>query len=149
MQHDYYYGTEADQFSFYRIPKVLFTDSEYRKLSTNAKTLYGILLDRMNLSVKNGWLDEKGRVYIICTIKEIKSSMGCAEQKAVKLLNELEYDAGLITRKRQGMGKPNVIYVKNFISADTAVSGRLSARPGKGKADRSKPASRSSPPTTV
>ena len=117
MQHDYYYGTEADQFSFYRIPKVLFTDSEYRKLSTDAKTLYGILLDRMNLSVKNGWLDEKGRVYIICTIKEIKSSMGCAEQKAVKLLNELEYDAGLITRKRQGMGKPNVIYVKNFISA--------------------------------
>ena len=84
MQHDYYYGTEADQFSFYRIPKVLFTADEYKGLSTDAKTLYGILLDRMNLSAKNGWLDEKGRVYIVFTIKEIKSSLGCAEQRAVK-----------------------------------------------------------------
>ena len=115
MQHDYYYGTEADQFSFYRIPKVLFTADEYKGLSTDAKTLYGILLDRMNLSAKNGWLDEKGRVYIVFTIKEIKSSLGCAEQKAVKLLNELEYDVGLITRKRLGLGKPNVIYVRNFL----------------------------------
>ena len=115
MQLDYFYGEESDQFTFYRIPKVLFTAKEFNGISTDAKALYGILLDRMNLSAKNEWFDEKGRVYIICTINEIKSSLGCADQKAVKLLNELEYDVGLIARKRQGMGKPNVIYVKNII----------------------------------
>ena len=85
------------------------------------KRLYGfpssaILLDRMNLSARNGWLDEEGRVYIIFTIEEIKGALGCAEKKAVKLLDELEKKCGLIERKRQGLGKPNLIYVKNFIS---------------------------------
>ena len=75
-----------------------------------------ILLDRMNLSARNGWLDEEGRVYIIFTIEEIKGALGCAEKKAVKLLDELEKKCGLIERKRQGLGKPNLIYVKNFIS---------------------------------
>ena len=86
-----------------------------------SKRLYGfpssaILLDRMNLSARNGWLDEEGRVYIIFTIEEIKGALGCAEKKAVKLLDELEKKCGLIERKRQGLGKPNLIYVKNFIS---------------------------------
>lgn len=70
----------------------------------------------MNLSARNGWLDEEGRVYIIFTIEEIKGALGCAEKKAVKLLDELEKKCGLIERKRQGLGKPNLIYVKNFIS---------------------------------
>lgn len=114
--HDYFYGVQAEQFAFYRIPKVLFTDERYKNISADAKTLYGILLDRMNLSAKNGWLDEKGRVYIIFTIEEIMKALGCADNKATKLLNELENKCGLIERKRQGLTKPNLIYVKNFIS---------------------------------
>lgn len=116
MAYDYFYGEQAEQFAFYRIPKVLFSEDKFWNVSSDAKLLYGILLDRMNLSAKNGWLDEAGRVYIIFTIEEIKESFGCAEKKAVKLLDELEKKAELIERKRQGLGKPNLIYVKNFIS---------------------------------
>ncbi len=115
---DYFYGIQADQFAFYRIPKVLFTESCFKSLSTDAKALYGILLDRMNLSAKNGWIDAEGRVYIIFTTEEIMEAMGCANQKATRLLAELEKDIGLIERKRQGLGKPNLIYVKNFIRPD-------------------------------
>ena len=116
MAYDYFYGQQSEQFSFYRIPKILFSQDKFWNVSTDAKLLYGILLDRMNLSARNGWLDEAGRVYIIYTIEEIKESLGCAEKKAVKLLDELEKKAELIERKRQGLGKPNLIYVKNFIS---------------------------------
>ena len=116
MSYDYFYGQQSEQFSFYRIPKILFSQDKFWNVSTDAKLLYGILLDRMNLSARNGWLDEAGRVYIIFTIEEIKESLGCAEKKAVKLLDELEKKAELIERKRQGLGKPNLIYVKNFIS---------------------------------
>ena len=114
--YDYFYGRQAEQFSFYRVPKILFTEDKFWNVSTDAKLLYGILLDRMNLSAANGWLDDEGRVYIIFTIDEIKSALGCAEKKSVKLLDELEKKCGLIERKRQGLGKPNLIYVKNFIS---------------------------------
>ena len=114
---DYFYGSEAEQFSFYRIPKVLFTDERFRHISTEAKVLYGLLLDRMSLSVKNRWLDSEGRVYIIFTIEDVMTSLGCADQKACKLMYELESKAHLIERKRQGLGKPNLIYVKNFITA--------------------------------
>ena len=116
MAYDYFYGQQSEQFSFYRIPKILFSQDKFWNVSTDAKLLYGIFLDRMNLSARNGWLDEAGRVYIIFTIEEIKESLGCAEKKAVKLLDELEKKAELIERKRQGLGKPNLIYVKNFIS---------------------------------
>lgn len=98
---DYFYGQQADQFSFYRVPKVLFTEDCFWNVSTDAKLLYGILLDRMNLSARNDWLDKAGRVYIIFTIDEIKSSLGCAEKKAVKLLDELEKKCGLIERTVQ------------------------------------------------
>ena len=114
MTYDYFYGLQADQFSFYRVPKALFTDAHLCGLSTDAKLLYGILLDRMYLSARNGWQDKESRVYIIFTIDEIKDSIRCAEKKAIKLLDELDC-AGLIERKRQGLGKPNLIYVKNFI----------------------------------
>lgn len=117
MGFDYFYGQQSEMFSFYRIPKVLFTDERFWNISTDAKLLYGILLDRMNLSAKNGWMDEAGRVYIYFTIDEIKGSVGCAEKKAVKLLDELERKCGLIERKRQGLGKPNLIYVKNFVDS--------------------------------
>ncbi len=115
---DYYYGNEAEQYSFYRIPKVLFTDRRFRNVSVEAKVLYGLLLDRMSLSVKNGWLDGEGKVYIIFTIADVMETLACAEQKANKLLGELDAakGVGLIERRRRGLGKPNVIYVKNFIA---------------------------------
>ncbi len=122
---DYFYGAQAEQFSFYRIPKVLFTREQFKQLSAEAKILYGIMLDKLDLSVKNKWGDEKGRVYIIYTIEQIMEDMNCADQKATKLLDELEKKCGLIERKRQGLGKPNLIFVKNFI---TGVEGSMMAR---------------------
>ena len=115
MTLDYFYGEQADQFSFYRIPKALFTDEHFKPVSAEAKILYGILLDRMSLSRRNGWLDEQSRVFIIFTVEEVMEAIGCAAQKAVKLLSELENKAGLIERRRQGLGKPNLLYVKNFV----------------------------------
>lgn len=114
---DYYYGNQAEKYSFYRIPKILFTDKIFKKISCEAKVLYGLLLDRMSLSVKNQWLDEKQRVYIIFTIEEIIETVGCSRQKAVRLLQELDHQKGigLIEKKRIGLGKANVIYVKNFM----------------------------------
>ena len=114
MQFDYFYGSEGEQFSFFRIPKVLFADERFKSMSTDAKMLYGLMLDRMGLSVKNRWLDDENRVYIIYTMEDIIADLGCARQKAAKLLDELDKSAGLIERKRQGLGKPNVIYVKKF-----------------------------------
>jgi len=113
MTLDYFYGQSGELFSYFRIPKALFQDSRYRNLSTDARTLYGILLDRMSLSAKNGWLDEQGRVYIIYTVREVQESLCCAEHKAVKLFRELE-QADLIERKRRGLGRPSLIFVKNF-----------------------------------
>ena len=114
MQYEYFYGAQAEQFSFYRIPKALFTEPNFRELSTDAKVLYGILLDRMSLSLKNQWLDAQNKVYIIFTVEEIMDALNCANQKAPRLMVELEKQAGLIERKRQGLGRPNLIYVKNF-----------------------------------
>lgn len=110
---DYFYGQSGEMFSYFRVPQILFRDIKFKDLSTDAKTLYGILLDRMGLSVKNGWLDEQGRVYIIFPVQEVMDSLGCADNKATKLFRELE-KFGLIERKRRGLGKPNLIYVKNF-----------------------------------
>ena len=115
MSYNYFYGQSGELFSYFRIPKALFQDSRFQQLSTDARTLYGILLDRMSLSVKNGWLDEQGRVYIIYTVREVQESLCCAEHKAVKLFRELE-GSDLIERKRRGLGRPSLIYVKDFSS---------------------------------
>ena len=121
IKFNYYYGKEAENFSFFRIPKLLFTDPIFTKLSSDAKVLYGILLDRMNLSMKNNWIDEENKVYIIFTIEEIAEIMCCATQKATKILQELDdkKGIGLIEKKRLGLGKPNILYVKNFIIQET------------------------------
>ena len=115
MSSRYFYGQQAEQFTFYRLPKALFTNEVYRGLSTDAKMLYGLLLDRMNLSAMNGWKDDLGRVFIIFTLKEVQEALGCKDNKATKLLNELEKKYDLIGRKRLGLGKPCLIYVKNFM----------------------------------
>ena len=112
----YFYGPQAEQFAFYRIPKALFTDPAYRGISTDAKVLYGLLLDRMSLSARNDWLDDAGRVYIVFTLEEIMGALCCADNKATRLLRELE-GVGLIERKRRGLGKPSLIYVKSFAEA--------------------------------
>ena len=120
MTLDYFYGQAGELFSFFRIPKALFQEQRFQDLSTDAKTLYGILLDRMSLSAKNGWLDEQGRVFIIFTIEDVKRALCCADNKATKLLRELE-EFGLIERKRRGLGRPSLVYVKNF-SAESSKS---------------------------
>ena len=117
IQFDYFRGMEAEQYSFYRVPKVLFTAECFKALSCEAKVLYGLMLDRMSLSIKNRWFDDEDRVYIIFTVDEIAELMNCGTQKAVKLIKELDTSngIGLIEKKRLGLGKPNVIYVKNFM----------------------------------
>jgi hypothetical protein len=123
MTLDYFYGQAGELFSFYRIPKALFQEQRFQDLSTDAKTLYSTLLDRMSLSVKNEWFDKKGRVFIIFTIEDVKRTLRCADNKATRLLRELE-EFGLIERKRRGQGKPCLVYVKNFSSESSKESVR-------------------------
>ena len=113
MVFDYFYEEQSESYSFYRIPKMLFTEEIFETLSTDAKVLYGLLLDRISLSRENGWLDDAGRVYVYYTIKSVKKSLRCANTKACGLLRELD-EFGLIERKKQGLGKPTIIYVKDF-----------------------------------
>ena len=121
MTFNYFYGTEADQFSFYRIPKALFTDSYFRNLSSDAKILYGLMLDRMSLSIKNQWFDDKNRAYIYFSIEDIMELLNCGRNKAIKSMRELDDETGigLIEKRRQGFGKVNVIYVKTFMPEKT------------------------------
>ena len=108
---------EADTFAFVRVPKTLFTNPRYAGISTNAILLYGILLDRMCLSVKNKerFTDRFGCVFVYCTLKEICEMLSCGHDKATKTLRELEI-FGLISRHQQGKGRPARIYVQKFIT---------------------------------
>lgn len=116
MEFNYYYGAEAEQFSFIRIPKVMLTEEKFSSLSLPSKILYGVLLDRMALSVKNGWLDEEQRVFIIFKIEEIQEILGFSKKKAIEYLGELE-SFGLVEKKRRGLGLPSILYIKSFMSA--------------------------------
>ena len=120
MNFKYFYGTEADQFSFYRIPKALFTNECFKDLSSDAKILYGLMLDRMSLSIKNQWFDEENRAYIYFSIEDIMELLNCGRNKAVKSLQELddEKGIGLIEKRRQGFGKVTIIYVKSFVQEE-------------------------------
>ncbi len=117
LKFDYYYGVEAEQFSFYRVPRLLIKDERFKGLSSDAKLLYGLMLDRMSLSIKNGWLDDGNRAYIIYTVDSMMEDLGCARATCVKVIKELDSDngIGLIEKKRRGLGKPDIIYVKNFV----------------------------------
>ena len=114
---NYFHGGEAGQFSFFRIPRALMKDNRFRGLSTDAKLLYGLMLDRMGLSLQSGWLDGENRVFIYFTLDEIQDTLVCGHNKAVRLLAELKKYA-LIERVKQGQGKPAKVYVKNFVSID-------------------------------
>ena len=120
LQLDYYYGIEAEQFSFYRVPRLLIKDERFKKLSSDAKLLYGLMLDRMSLSIKNKWFDDYNRAYIIYTINSIMEDLGCGKEKAVKVLAELDNTKGigLVEKVRRGLGRPDIIYVKNFASPE-------------------------------
>lgn len=120
MNFKYFYGTEADQFSFYRIPKALFTNECFKDLSSDAKILYGLMLDRMSLSIKNQWFDEENRAYIYFSIEDIMELLNCGRNKAVKSLQELddEKGIGLVEKRRQGFGKVTIIYVKSFVQEE-------------------------------
>ncbi|GFI25484.1 hypothetical protein IMSAGC012_00595 [Lachnospiraceae bacterium] len=150
LKFDYYYGIEAEQFSFYRVPRLLIKDERFKGLSSDAKLLYGLMLDRMSMSMKNGWLDDENRAYIIYTIENIREDLGCSKEKAVKVLAELDASKGigLIEKIRRGLGKPDIIYVKNFIIQDEGrkepSNADVSAEVGKTDFKRSeKPTSRS------
>ena len=129
MQFDYFYGNEAEQFTFYRIPKILITSPHFKKISDSAKLLYGLMLDRMSLSIRNGWLDDDNRAYIFFTTNDVMEQMCCGTEKARKMLTELDSEKGigLIERVKQGQGKPAIIYLKKFYELeDTARSTKLS-----------------------
>lgn len=122
MKFEFFYGLQAEQYSFYRIPKILFQAEYFKEMSCEAKVLYGLMLDRMDLSIKNRWFDEENKVYIIFAIDDVMDKLSCAKQKAVKLVAELN-SIGLIEKKRVGLGKANVIYVKNFTTGLAELSG--------------------------
>ena len=117
IEFSYFHDYESEQFAFYRIPKVLFTDEYFRNLSSDAKVLYGLMLDRMALSIRNNWVDNEGKVYIIFTLEQVMEYMNCGKDKGVKILAELDSDKGigLIERVKRGLGKPTIIYVKSFV----------------------------------
>lgn len=120
LKLDYYYGIETEQFSFYRVPRLLIKEERFKGLSSDAKLLYGLMLDRLSLSRKNGWLDQEERAYIYYTVDTIMEDLGCAKATCSKILAELDTKKGigLIERIRQGLGKPDRIYVKNFATFD-------------------------------
>ena len=129
--YDYHYGMEAEQYAFFRIPKVLMTEPHFRGISTDAKLLYGLMLDRMSLSVKNGWTDDNERVYIYFTLDEVCEQLCCKTDKAVKLFAELDTDKGigLIERIKQGQGRPARIYVMRFLGVkDSQTSANAKSR---------------------
>lgn len=117
MEFSYYYGNQADQFSFIRIPRVLLVDQLFSPLSIQSKILYGVLLDRMGISMRNSWFDELNRVYIIYQISEIQEDLGFSKKKAIDYLTELE-QFGLVEKKRRGRGLPSILYVKSFMTRD-------------------------------
>lgn len=118
---EYYYENESEQFVFYRVPKMLFNDERFSKISSDAKLLYALFLDRMSLSGKNDWLDEEKRAYIHFPIEEITEEFGIGTQKAVKIIAELnDIDGcGLIHRRIQGQGKPARIYLMKYTSVNS------------------------------
>jgi len=114
---DYFTDQEADILTFYRIPKLLFTNDFFKELCVESKVLYGLMLDRMSLSIKNKWFDSENRAYIYFSQQDAMEMLNCKENKAGNMFKELEA-IGLIERKRQGQGKPAIIYLKNFVQAE-------------------------------
>ena len=123
MDFEYFYGKQSSQYAFYRIPKQLFTESQFDALSVGAKLLYGMMIDRMELSQKNGWIDKQGRAYIYFTVDEVKDRFHCANDKAVKLMRELDSDRGigLIESVKTGVRQAQYYLCQKFCSEFTRI----------------------------
>ena len=117
-RYDYYYGNEAEQFRYYQIPKELLDNSDFSTLSLDAKLLYAVLRDRMQLSKANNWIDADKRIYIIFSVEAIAQKIGVSVDKAVRLLKELE-KFGLVEKKRRGQGMTSLLYIMNFASGQS------------------------------
>ena len=108
---DYYKNNEILENSYYQIPQELFINKLYKeKLNSDSKILYAFLLNRLSLSQKNHWFDELNRVYLIFTREEVQDKLCLSEKTVTKAFKQLT-DTNLIAEKRQGLGKPNLIYV--------------------------------------
>jgi len=107
---------KIEQSGFCLFPKELFTDDKYKNISNDAKLLYTLMLDRVSLSAKNDWVDSNGCVYIYFTLEEVQNTLNCGRNKGVKIMAELD-EVELITRVKQGLGKPAKIYVKKLIES--------------------------------
>ena len=98
---------------FYRIPKIFVESPLYKPMSTDAKFTYAILKDRFELSLRNNWIDKNGDVYLIYTITELQEILGYGNKKVIKLKKELQ-EYGLLEEVRQGLNKPNLLYLGNI-----------------------------------
>ena len=118
MDFDYFYNREAERFNFLKVPEILVDGEEFNGLSAEAIILYSMLLKRTGMSFKNNWIDKEGRVFIYFTVEEIMKRRNISKPTAIKTLDELDSKKGigLIERVRLGLGKPNIIYVKDFMS---------------------------------
>lgn len=124
IRFKFFQADDIDKHSFYRIPKQLFTLETFKKLSSDAKILYALMLDRVSLSIKNDWIDDQGRVYIFFSVEDVMEQVGCGKNKAIKCLKELDMETGigLIQKRRQGLGKANIIYVRTFVPDEKQTS---------------------------
>ena len=122
FEYDYYSGAESEQFRFLKTPKVFFEDPDYEELGLAECVLYGFLHEQVALSKQNGWVDEDGRTYVIRSLESIQKLLrNCSPDKARSTLKNL-IDFGLIEKKRRGQGKPDIIYVKNFVTKKSEIS---------------------------
>lgn len=112
MKFDFYYGEESEQYSFYSVPKMFFTCERFAGLSAMSKLLYGFLLDRMSLSRKRNWIDDKNRAYIKYSLNAITKDMGVSKNSVIKYMRELQ-EFGLIM-KYPNEGMEDIIYVMDY-----------------------------------
>ena len=106
-----YKAHECFEHLYYQIPMELFFNQKYKdNLNSDSKILYGFLLNRLTLSAKNNWADEKGNVFLIFTRKEVQELLGLSDKTVTKAFKQLK-DCKLIYEKKQGANKPNLIYV--------------------------------------
>lgn len=108
---DYYKSNETLSHKYYQVPQELFESSLYKdKLNSDSKILYAFLLDRLSLSIRNHWVDNANHIFLIFTRQEVQEKLGLSEKTVMKAFKQL-VDTDLIEEKRQGLGKPNLIYV--------------------------------------
>ncbi|MBQ9303848.1 replication initiator protein A [Butyrivibrio sp.] len=123
MKLDYHYGRQAMQYAMVEIPLLMFLDDAFEPLSIEAKVVYGILLQRIKLAGRNGWRDEEGKLYVIYPLEQMRKDIGLSTKVISAGLKQLE-EIGIIDIVVRGQGKPNIIYVKNFIYKDEESSFR-------------------------